>query len=197
MAQKTKQEIKTRIIISAERLFTRKGYEKTSISEIMHNCNLAAGTFYVYFNDKRSLLEEIFDPFLYNIETLFQLSTYPEPETASQFFRNFSREVIRFSEFSSKFKNELKFLLKKSHNTKYDFFINQIEKMIYNEIERYITYGISRLYIREAHIPAFSKICAHIIINMMNLIVDDDGSDEGIIVEETLAILINGIRRNM
>ena len=41
-----------RIIQSAIKLFQEKGIDKTTISDIVRNANIAQGTFYIYFPSK-------------------------------------------------------------------------------------------------------------------------------------------------
>jgi len=53
--EKRKQEL----IDSAERLFLKKGYEKTSVSDIVKGINVAQGTFYYHFFSKSDILEAV------------------------------------------------------------------------------------------------------------------------------------------
>jgi len=47
------------IMKSAEKLFGKKGYFKTSVYEIMSRAGYGQGTFYLYFKNKQALLEEL------------------------------------------------------------------------------------------------------------------------------------------
>lgn len=47
-----KRQKKEALLDSAYQLFTEKGVEETSVSEIVGNAHLAKGTFYLYFKDK-------------------------------------------------------------------------------------------------------------------------------------------------
>lgn len=47
-----KRQKKAALLDSAYQLFTEKGIEETSVSEIVGNAHLAKGTFYLYFKDK-------------------------------------------------------------------------------------------------------------------------------------------------
>jgi AcrR family transcriptional regulator len=62
MARKAKKapEIwKQEIMCSAQALFAAKGYENTSVSEIMNQTDGAKGTFYLFFESKERLLSEL------------------------------------------------------------------------------------------------------------------------------------------
>lgn len=57
------QETLDKISKAAEELFSRKGYYNTSVTDITKKANVAPGTFYIYFKDKKSvfcfLVEEL------------------------------------------------------------------------------------------------------------------------------------------
>lgn len=52
---------KQRLLKIAYRLFISKGYEETSIDEIITEAQIAKGTFYYHFKSKDALLESIID----------------------------------------------------------------------------------------------------------------------------------------
>ena len=53
-----KARTRQRIVASACRLFTSRGYAATSIGEIMADCGLTSGGFYAHFANKAELYEE-------------------------------------------------------------------------------------------------------------------------------------------
>lgn len=53
------QETLDKIIEVSERLFSEKGYYKTSVKEITQEAGVGTGTFYIYFEDKHSLYQTI------------------------------------------------------------------------------------------------------------------------------------------
>jgi TetR/AcrR family transcriptional repressor of nem operon len=53
-----KARTRQRILEAANRLFTSKGYEGTSIDEIMHACGLTRGGFYAHFSSKGQLYRD-------------------------------------------------------------------------------------------------------------------------------------------
>ena len=60
---KEPEERKQEILNAAIEVFAKKGYEKTSISDIAQTINVAQGLCYRYFSSK----EELFDAALMNI----------------------------------------------------------------------------------------------------------------------------------
>jgi AcrR family transcriptional regulator len=63
MIQKTKEHElrKTEIINTTKTLFFQKGYDNTTIQDIIDTLGIAKGTFYYYFKSKEDLLDEIVD----------------------------------------------------------------------------------------------------------------------------------------
>lgn len=50
---------KNEILDATETLFTTKGYNETSITDIVKAVNIAKGTFYYYFKSKEEILDEV------------------------------------------------------------------------------------------------------------------------------------------
>jgi AcrR family transcriptional regulator len=56
---KSQGERRIEILAAAGRLFTSKGYEKTTINDILEMVGIGKGTFYHYFSSKEELLDAI------------------------------------------------------------------------------------------------------------------------------------------
>ena len=55
MSKSIKQKRQEAILKAALKLFTKKGYFNTSVSDIQVACKMSVGTFYNYFNSKESI----------------------------------------------------------------------------------------------------------------------------------------------
>lgn len=64
MGQVKKPEMREAILRSAERLFSRKGYARTALSEIAAGAGSSTANLYVYFGSKLEILYAIYDPWL-------------------------------------------------------------------------------------------------------------------------------------
>jgi AcrR family transcriptional regulator len=60
LAMNKKEERYERILVEASRLFTEKGYEQTTVSDIVKACDMARGTFYLYFESLEQVLTALF-----------------------------------------------------------------------------------------------------------------------------------------
>ncbi|MDE6910355.1 MAG: TetR/AcrR family transcriptional regulator, partial [Lachnospiraceae bacterium] len=56
---KNKQQKRQALLEKAFALFTTKGIQKTSISDIVDNAGVAKGTFYLYFKDKYDIRNKL------------------------------------------------------------------------------------------------------------------------------------------
>lgn len=54
-----KERKRQSLLAAAYELFTEKGVAKTSVDEIVRRANVAKGTFYLYFQDKDQLLQQL------------------------------------------------------------------------------------------------------------------------------------------
>ena len=72
--EQRKEEKRNKILTAAKEVFLEKGYHNASISDIIGKTDLARGTFYLYFQDKKeifdSLIGELFLSITKNINRL-------------------------------------------------------------------------------------------------------------------------------
>ena len=59
-----KGERRTEMLGHARDVFARRGYHDANVDEIVKASGVARGTFYLYFEDKRAIFEEIIDRFI-------------------------------------------------------------------------------------------------------------------------------------
>lgn len=195
MPQVAKFETRTKILFASEKLFNQKGYSKTKITDIMNSCNMAAGTFYVYFKDKEILLTEIYQPIVDAIDAVFVLTPLPEKLTGDVYFEILKQEILRLSQYALKFSNELRFLLQQAHDSKYALFPEIMNQTVYSELEKFLTIGISHNFVRDAYIPGMAVLCCGVISTMIDLIiVNDNEHHDMLIVQETIDMLYYGLR---
>jgi len=61
------EQRKLLILSAAKEMFAIRGYHDTSISDIIKRADIARGTFYIYFKDKREIFDALFDQLLERI----------------------------------------------------------------------------------------------------------------------------------
>jgi len=80
------------ILSCAAKVFAKKGYHETSISDICKKSDVARGTVYLYFKNKRDIFDTLIRSFTASMIQSISLFTPGEPLQA-QFNRNFCRVV--------------------------------------------------------------------------------------------------------
>jgi AcrR family transcriptional regulator len=77
-------ETKEKIVRAATKLFTEKGYYRTNALHIAVEADVAAGTFYSYFNNKKEVFTEIIERIFRNISKKvllnFEVKLYDNPD---------------------------------------------------------------------------------------------------------------------
>ncbi len=73
------EERRLSILNAAKEMFAINGYHDTSISDIIKRADIARGTFYLYFKDKREIFDALFDQLLQKInESLMRVTIAPD-----------------------------------------------------------------------------------------------------------------------
>ncbi len=62
------EERRLSVLNAAKEMFAIKGYHETSINDIIKRADIARGTFYLYFKDKRQIFDALFDQLLREID---------------------------------------------------------------------------------------------------------------------------------
>ncbi|SNZ02927.1 transcriptional regulator, TetR family [Persephonella hydrogeniphila] len=87
------QSTREKLINSAIKVFSNKGYFNTKISDIVKDAGLAQGTFYIYFKSKKDIFAEIVNFVVYEIEDTIR--KFEEKEgNSTQIIKEFAREIL-------------------------------------------------------------------------------------------------------
>jgi AcrR family transcriptional regulator len=91
-------ETKEKIIKAATKLFTEKGYHQTNALQIAARADVATGTFYSYFNNKKEVFAEIIESIFRNTSEKvllnFELKTYKNSADTYKEARNLAHLII-------------------------------------------------------------------------------------------------------
>jgi AcrR family transcriptional regulator len=69
---KAPDERRSELIATAQQLFHTKGYERTSVSDIVKAVGVAQGTFYYYFDSKQAILEAVVAELIAQTQAILQ-----------------------------------------------------------------------------------------------------------------------------
>jgi len=87
MRNSKKESRKEQILISAGKVFAKKGYHATSISDICHKADIARGTVYLYFQNKRGIFDTLIKNFTSTILKNIAIFS-PDQNLPEQFNQN-------------------------------------------------------------------------------------------------------------
>jgi AcrR family transcriptional regulator len=60
-ARRLRESRRAAVLKVARQIFSRKGYHATSIHDLIESADIARGTFYLYFESKRAIFDELLD----------------------------------------------------------------------------------------------------------------------------------------
>lgn len=63
------------LVNSAEQLFGKNGYAKTTVGDITKSANIATGTFYIYFESKYAIYEYVLEKYKEGLKNALSLAT--------------------------------------------------------------------------------------------------------------------------
>ena len=92
-----RQARRAQVLRHAKRIFARKGYHRTNIADIVSRARIARGTFYLYFENKKDLFEELLQQVLNELAIrIMRLRLGPDQPSPTDQLRNNLRRVLEF-----------------------------------------------------------------------------------------------------
>jgi AcrR family transcriptional regulator len=144
------------VLQHAKRIFARKGYHRTNIADIISRAQIARGTFYLYFQNKKDLFEELLEQVLGELRLrIHRVRIGPnEPEAVEQ-LRNNLKRVLNFLLAE----RELTDILL-NHSTGFDRELDKRIREFYervtDQIQRSLDLGIQMELVRDCDTRAVS-----------------------------------------
>lgn len=104
--QKRSIEIKKKIKVTAQVLFSENGYYNTSSNEIVKVAGSSIGAFYSYFSDKKALFIEILHEYNQNIVAKVQVKAIQDDDPKT-IIRQYIHAVLDAHTYSTEFHREI------------------------------------------------------------------------------------------
>lgn len=186
------EETKNRLITSGQKLFYSKGFEATSVREIVEDAGYAKGTFYLYFDTKMELLvcitlklcEELYgiiadklsieaeDPFI-QMENLLNVVTQRMIELEGSLLLLHTKEILEL-------------LVSENMTSPY---INAVEE----QIMKFLSNGIESGHFRCVNVELYSKLIFSMIHGLLESAILFNFPAEIQVVRKELGILLKKI----
>jgi len=92
-----RQARRAQVLRHAKRIFARKGYHRTNIADIISRARIARGTFYLYFENKKELFEELLEQVFDELgNRIMRIRLAPDQPSPTDQLRNNIRRVLEF-----------------------------------------------------------------------------------------------------
>jgi AcrR family transcriptional regulator len=190
-----RQARRAQVLRHAKRIFARKGYHRTNVAEIIARAGIARGTFYLYFQNKKDLFEELLEQVVGELTTRIQrLRVGPEyPDPVQQLRDNLGRVldyVLAERELTDILLN---------HSTGFDRELDEKIQDFYDRIaaliQRSLDLGIQMNLVRESNTRATSYAILGGIKEVIGMLSRSRATDTSEFVEEILDFGLRGVAR--
>ncbi|OFW70772.1 MAG: hypothetical protein A2V52_02120 [Actinobacteria bacterium RBG_19FT_COMBO_54_7] len=94
------------IVNAGIQVFSRKGFNRCSVEDILQEANVARATFYSYFDSKKDLFVELIDRILRTMYEIMAAEMQTLPRSLDELQENTRRAVVKLFEF---FRDNLEF----------------------------------------------------------------------------------------
>ena len=92
-----KQARRAQVLRHAKRIFARKGYHRTNVADIIARARIARGTFYLYFQNKKDLFEELLEQVLTELTSrILRLRVGADQPNPVEQLRDNLRRVVEY-----------------------------------------------------------------------------------------------------
>jgi AcrR family transcriptional regulator len=183
------------VLRHAKRIFARKGYHRTNISDIIARARIARGTFYLYFENKRELFEELLAQVLGELRLRIQrLRVGPgEPDPVEQLRSNLRRVlglVLAERELTDILLNHAMGFDRELDTRIIDFY-----EQVVDQIQRSLDLGIEMNLVRHCD----TRVAAYCILGGIKEVVAQASRarrrDIAMLAEEILGFGLRGVAR--
>jgi AcrR family transcriptional regulator len=188
-------ERRAQVLRHAKRIFARKGYHRTNVADIIARAGIARGTFYLYFQNKRDLFEELLEQIVSELRTrILRIKVGAEETNPVEQLRDNLRRVVAFVlqereltdillNHSSGFDREL--------DAKIREFYDRVAQMI----QRSLDLGIEMSLVRKCDTRAVSYCILGGIKEVVGILSRTRPHDAETLVQEILDFGLRGVAR--
>ncbi len=190
-----RQARRAQVLRHAKRIFARKGYHRTNVADIIARARIARGTFYLYFQNKKDLFEELLEQVVSELSRrIHRLRPGPdEPPPVEQLRANLRRVM----EFVLAERELTDILLNHSvgFDRELDAKIRDFYDRIAQLIQRSLDLGIEMNLVRKCDTHAVSYCILGGIKELVGVLSRTPRRDTEALVEEILDFGLRGVAR--
>ena len=186
---------RAQVLRHAKRIFARKGYHRTNVADIIARARIARGTFYLYFQNKKDLFEELLEQVLGELADRIQrIRPGPgEADPVDQLRANLTR-VLNYALAE----RELTDILL-NHSTGFDHELDDKIRDFYDRIaaliKRSLDLGIEMKLVRDSDTRVTSYAILGGVKEVIGMLSRSPDPDIAALVEEILGFGLSGVAR--
>jgi AcrR family transcriptional regulator len=190
-----RQARREQVLRHAKRIFARKGYHRTNIADIISRARIARGTFYLYFQNKKDLFEELLEQVVSELRhRIERLRVGPgEPDPVDQ-LRNNLRRVLNFV-LAERELTDILLNHSMGFDRELDARIRDFYERIADQIQRSLDLGIEMNLVRNCDTRAVAYCILGGIKEVVGQASRDRRRDIGKLAQEILDFGLQGVAR--
>ncbi|HTY57028.1 MAG TPA: TetR/AcrR family transcriptional regulator [Candidatus Binataceae bacterium] len=190
-----RQARRAQVLRHAKRIFARKGYHQTNIADIISQARIARGTFYIYFQNKKDLFQELLDQVLRELSTRIQrIRLGPnEPIPADQ-LRNNLRRVLEFV-LAERELTDILLNHSRGFDSELDARIADFYSRVTDQIQRSLDLGVQMSFVRPCDTRSVARCILGGIKELVGQISHEDQHNTEALAEEVLNFGLRGVGR--
>jgi len=190
-----RQARRAQVMRHAKRIFARKGYHRTNVAEIISRAGIARGTFYLYFENKRELFEELLAQVLSEMARRIQrLRVGPnEPSPVNQLRDNLHR-VLNFV-LAERELTDILLNHSVGFDRELDTRIQNFYEQVCDQIQRSLDLGIEMNLVRPCDTRAAACCILGGVKEVVGQLTRGQMRDIDALAEEILAFGLGGVAR--
>jgi len=188
-------ERRAQVLLHAKRIFARKGYHRTNVADIIARAGIARGTFYLYFQNKKDLFEELLQQVVSELQTrILRLKVGPGESNPVEQLRENLRRVVSFVLHERELTD---ILLNHSvgFDRELDAKIREFYDRIAQMIQRSLDLGIEMQLVRKCDTRAVSYCILGGIKEVVGVLSRTRARDAETLVQEILDFGLRGVAR--
>lgn len=159
-----KEKTRQTLLRAAQKVFARKGYHKTLVSDIVAAAGVGQGTFYRSFRDKRHILQTLLEEFLSELLAEFSEMEKHLPENATEYRKASIDAFLRATRIVGRNRRLCLFLLREAPTV--DDRMAELVGQMYDRFARraqfYLDHAIARGFAR----PCRTDLVAQAIVGV-------------------------------
>lgn len=190
-----RQARRAQVLRHAKRIFARKGYHRTNIADIIAHAGIARGTFYLYFQNKKDLFEELLEQVLNEIAHRIQrIRNGPDEPSPVEQLRANLRRVLNFV-LAERELTDILLNHSVGFDRELDAKILDFYERIADQIQRSLDLGIEMNLVRSCDTRAVAYCILGGIKEVVGQLSRNRTRDTSALVEEVLAFGLRGVAR--